>query len=172
MVSFFFIALLLIVLVSIVVYSLRYGITPTPTSLTVQQSIKCILPHLPENSIILDLGSGWGNLVLFLHRCYPECQIYGYEISPLPYLVSKLWVGHPKIKLFRKDFFETEIRSADLVVCYLYPAAMERLKTKFKSELRPGTYVLTHTFSLMGWTPIKTVYSDDLYKTSIYLYQI
>ncbi len=64
------------------------------------------------------------------------------------------------------------LHNASLVVCYLYSGAMQRLKTKFESELALETYVLSHTFAIPGWTRIHCVKVADLYQTPMYLYQI
>ncbi len=32
------------------------------------------------------------------------------------------------------DFFNVDLKDAGLVVCYLYPGAMERLKDKFEKD--------------------------------------
>ena len=98
-----------------------------------------------------------------------------YELSPLPYLFS--WIVNkicPKHNLCfeRVDFFEKDLTDAGLVVCYLYPGAMARLKSKFDKELKPGTWVISNTFAVPGWHPVKIVEVADLYHTKIYLYRI
>ncbi len=58
-----------------------------------------------------------------------------------------------------------------MVVCYLYPGAMRKLKDKFEQELAPGTLVVSNTFSISGWKPINVIDTHDLYNTHIYLYE-
>lgn len=155
-------------------YSWKYGITPTPSSRKVINRIQKVLPPLIKGRIV-ELGSGWGTLAIFLARHFPLSQIDAYEISPIPFLVSKLAVFILSLKnvaFFREDIFKVSLKNASLTVCYLYPGAMIRLKEKFESELAPLSYVLSHTFAVPGWTPILIEYADDLYRTPIYLYQI
>lgn len=154
-------------------YSYRYGITPTPTSAKVQQKLFAILPEL-ESCEIAELGSGWGTLSFALARHFPRCQIRSYEISPFPFLVSNMvahCLAYSNLNIERKDFFHVSLSDISLVVCYLYPGAMQKLKIKFEKELSLHAYIVSHTFAIPGWKPIRLVYADDLYHTPIYLYQ-
>jgi hypothetical protein len=49
---------------------------------------------------------------------------------------------------------------------------MTRLAPKLLAELSPGTRVLSHTFALRGWKPVRTLEVDDLYRTPIYVYAV
>lgn len=156
-----------------VAYSYAYGITPTPTSSKVKTDIIAILPSLSQGNIV-ELGSGWGTLAIELARRYPQCNIVGYEISPLPFFISKLWLFCSKLTNLtfkRQDFFHIPLNNISLAVCYLYPGAMEKLKEKFKAELPSKAYVISHTFAIPGWNPIRIIYAKDMYHTPIYLYQ-
>ncbi len=169
-----FLTSLMLLVGHIVWYSWRYGITPTPTGCKVKKALFEILPPSLRGNII-ELGSGWGTLAFALAHYFPACQVWAYEISPIPYFVSRCiqkWKHAPHLHFSRQDFFQVSLHNASLVVCYLYPGAMQRLKTKFEQELAPGTYVLSHTFAIPGWMPIHCVKASDLYQTPIYLYQI
>jgi collagenase-like PrtC family protease len=45
---------------------------------------------------------------------------------------------------------------------------MVRLGTKLRSELTPGTVVVSNTFALPGWVPEQISQLKDLYRTKIY----
>lgn len=169
---FFF--LLMGILGITILYSYWYGITPTPTSAKVKNKLFSMLPDL-ANSEIVELGSGWGNLAFALSRHFPKCKIRSYEISPFPFIVSKIiayCLALPNLTIQRQDFFLVSLHNMSLVVCYLYPDAMQRLKTKFEKELSSQAYVISHTFAIPGWKPLRLEYAPDLYRTPIYLYQI
>lgn len=157
-----------------IVYSYWYGITPTPTSPIVKKKLLSMLPKLFQGDVIAELGSGWGNLAFTLACRFPACKIVGYEISPFPYYFSKIASNRftlPNLIIERKDFFQIPLHQVSLVVCYLYSGAMYRLKEKFENELAPNTYVISHTFAIPGWIPIRVERADDLYRTPIYLYR-
>lgn len=169
---FFLICILLCV--NMLIYSFRYSITPTPTSQKVLIDLFNMLPEMIKGEIA-ELGSGWGTVLLPLARHFPRCQVTGFEISPFPYLVSKIIatvLGVSHLIILRQDFFQISLSRFSLVVCYLYPGAMKKLKIKFENELNPDSYVLSHTFAIPDWKPLNMIRSDDLYKTPIYLYQV
>ena len=146
-------------IISIVGYSLHYGISPMPSSK------KCcrVIVSLAEGKVA-ELGSGWGGLSLQIKK--KGCDIEAFEISPLPNWVSRLR-GLPAK---RKDFFEEDLSSFDTIVCYLYPGAMKKLKIKFERELKPGTLIITNTFAIPGWRAAKVFVIDDLYRTKVISY--
>jgi hypothetical protein len=167
---FFFFSVLFL-FVNIVWYSIYYGITPTPTSHKVKKKLLFLLPS--TTGIILELGSGWGTLACTLAAA-SDGEVKAYEISPVPYFFSlwmKKWKKLKNLQIFRKDFFDISMQEASLIVCYLYPAAMKKLKIKFEKELTNGTYLVTHTFAIHEWIPIRIERVDDLYHTPIYIYQ-
>lgn len=159
---------------SILFFSWKYGISPTPTSPRVSQKLLELLPHLPSGKIA-EFGSGWGTLAFALARQFPQCEIIAIEISPVPYfcswLVSK-WCNYPNLHLQWRDFFDYPLHSTTMVICYLYPGAMEKLKSKFEAELGPEAYVASHTFAIPGWKPLTLAHADDLYRTPMYIYQV
>lgn len=161
-------------LLSVVWWSLRNGISPMPTSPKVKRRLLEILPQQVRGPVF-ELGSGWGSLALSLARHYPLLPVTGYETSPLPFYVSRLraWMAQlPGLRLCRADFFAQPLGEAALVVCYLYPGAMLKLKSKFQHELQPGTWVISHTFAIPGWQPQAVYEVEDLYRTKIYVYLV
>lgn len=170
--SWILLIFLAVVFGQLIVYAIRYGITPTPTSPKVKKKILQTFPKLAEGKI-MELGSGWGSLAIPLAQSYPSCQVVAYEISPLPYLISKLaakFLRCRNLTTIRQNFFEASFKDAAVVVCYLYPKAMARLRIKFEKELQPGAYVVSHTFAIPGWKPFKVEHASDLYHTPIYYY--
>ena len=134
-----------------------------------------MLAFLPDTEgPIYELGSGWGHLLWLLAKRYPKASIIGIESSFIPYLFSRLLFSiFPKKNLVIKkvNFYKTNLSDASLVVCYLYPGAMTKLKKKFKTELKPGTFVISNTFAIPNWKPEKEIVLDDLYSSKIYLYR-
>jgi trans-aconitate methyltransferase len=158
----------------VVLWSWINGISPMPTMPKIRKRFLEALPHKMEGKIV-DLGSGWGTLVFPLARKYPKCDVIGYESSPIPYACSRLFqqfTGLPNLHIAYENFYSVPLEDARLVVCYLYPGAMRRLSEKFKRELKPGTWVASHTFALPGWVPEQTLQLNDLHRTKIYLYRI
>lgn len=143
-----------------------------PTSEKVKRKVLDSIPPETQGTII-DLGSGWGNVVMQLAKKFPHCHIVGYESSPIPYYFSRIWLLFAKLpnaRIYRKNFFEEDISDSVLVYCYLYPGAMKKLREKFLSELKPGTIVFSNTFAVPDWEPVHVVSVKDIYNTRIYMY--
>ncbi|AMO56456.1 methyltransferase [Endozoicomonas montiporae] len=156
---------------SIVLWSLKLGITPTPTSRTVQKTMERLLPKSVEGHIY-ELGCGWGTLLLMLSKHYPNHRITGYEQSTIPYLFAKAVTSHKtNITVKKKDFFNTRLDDAGLVTCYLFPGGMKRLDPFLKQQLPGKCPVISHTFALPGWNKIEKIKAEDLYRTSVFVYR-
>lgn len=155
-------------LISIVVTSLRAGISPMPSSRKAQ---KAIISAIPPNThgLIFDLGSGWGNVI------FPLATIRGVELSPVPWAVSRIGAslfGYSNLDIQRCNFQDISLDDAEVVVCYLFPDGMTSLKTKFEEELKPNTLIVSNTFRLAGWEPEEVITLNDVHQTPIYRYRV
>ena len=174
--SFALVVFILVVAASALIlgYSLATGISPVPTSREVRT---IILDRLPEtlSGTVLELGAGWGTLARPLAWRYRDNRVIAYELSPLPWLVLKLRQlarPCPNLSIRRADFMDAGFADAALVVCYLYPGAMARLRPKFEAELRPGTWVVSNAFPVPGWQPEAVVPAEDAFGGEVYFYRI
>jgi len=125
--------------------------------------------------VIVDLGSGWGNFVIRIAKEYPHRQIVGYELSVLPWLISTLLkklFGLKNLTLHRQDFYKADLHTASVIVCYLFPEAMVRIKNKLHLEQPKVNFLISNNFALPSSQPLKVVRLDDFYKSPIYLYKI
>jgi len=157
---------------SIVLWTLRNGISPMPTSEKVKHKVLSLITPETQGTIV-DLGSGWGNMAMHIAKLFPHCHVVGYETSMIPYYFSRLWAFFdrtPNLKFVRRNFFKMPLSQVSLVYCYLYPGAMKQLVSKFNEELSPGTIVISNTFSLPEWEAVKILEVKDLYNTRVYVY--
>ena len=165
---------LLFVALSIVVYTAITGISPAPSSRKATRKILDAIPADIEGKIV-DLGSGWGTLVFPLARAFPSSEVIGYELSPAPWLFSRLWASlspRNNLQLHRKNFFNERLTDASVIVCFLHPSAMTRLGPKLEKELRPGTLIITNTFGVPSWTPEQVHHLRGILSKTIYVYKV
>ncbi|MEM8727969.1 MAG: class I SAM-dependent methyltransferase [Chlamydiota bacterium] len=171
---FYFVATLAVaflILFLLLLFTRRNGVAPLPTSNRVRS---VLLSHLPElrRGTIVELGSGWGNLIFPLSRKYPYCQVIGYENSPVPFLCSFLLNHHSNLQIIRGDFFQIPLEGVDLILCYLFPQGMENLRKKLERELSTGAIVVSHTYPFPDWNPRKVIEVDDRDRSTVYIYEI
>jgi len=163
----------LLVAVSIVWTTVRVGMSPMPSS---AKATRAILDLIPGNAgeRIAELGSGWGGLALAVTSHRPEAHVMAYELSLLPWMwsigVARL-MGRQEIEFVRRDFFDADLSETDVVLCYLFPGAMERLAEPL-THLKAGSVIISNTFRLPGWQPDEVVELDDLYRTRVYRYVV
>lgn len=165
--------IVLFILVSVVVWSLKTGISPMFSSPGATRKL-CALSSASGHEKIIDLGSGWGTLALAAARANPDKSVVGYELSPVPLYFSKLLkllFRQRNLHFYRRDFFALPFESGALYLCYLYPGAMEKLADKLKnSAVKPA--LISSTFALPDTRPCETVVLRDLWESRIYRYSL
>jgi len=157
---------------SIVWTTLQTGISPMMSSGKACQAMLASIDR-PANGPLIDLGSGWGTLVIALARKYPRQQVIGYELSWFPWLVSiilKYSLRLNNLTLYRKDFKKAELSNASILFCYLFPGGMVALHEKLKRELSNEILIVSNTFALPSCQPTKVIRLKDIYQTPIYVY--
>ena len=124
---------------------------------------------------IVDLGSGWGNFVIRIAKRNPNRKVVGYELSVLPWLTSillKKVLGLKNLTLHREDFYNANLSGVSVLVCYLYPDAMNKIKNKLFIEQPNVNFLISNNFALPLWRAHKVITLNDFYKSPIYLYKL
>lgn len=116
-----------------------------------------------------DLGAGTGNALLIAEK-YFSARATGFEISLLPYLIGKinLFVHRSHATLIAKNFFEADLKDADVIFCFLAIRTMQKMEDKIKTGLRPGARVIVYAFPLPTMTPTKIATIHGQWKMFIY----
>lgn len=149
----FSLILLLVVLIlagSILLWQFITGVPPMPSRAVEAADVVALLRQatLPPEPIIYELGSGWGSLVIALAKAFPQAQIRGIELSPLPYWVARWRTRRlSNVSLRRANFFTCDLSDASAVTCYLMIKPMPRVAALLDHSLKPRTPVVTLTFS-------------------------
>lgn len=166
-------ALAAVAAASLVATTLRLGIGPTPSS---RRAARAVVEALPADLVgeVHELGAGFGALAFRLADRLPGARVVAWELSILPWLVCSLRQRlrrRPNLELRRADFLAADLRSASAVVCFLFTGAMRRLSPKLREELPAGALVVSHTFTLPGWSPEAVQTVADLHRTPVYRYR-
>jgi precorrin-6B methylase 2 len=168
-----------VAMLSIVYSSWKNGISPMPTSAKLRHAVAAEVNRLSSGGTMVEAGSGWGTLALYLARHCPGWQIIGIENSPVPLWISRFFLRctsavngiiHHNILFINGDIYTYPYAEVDVIVCYLYPGAMKRLSEIANNRLSPGTRIISVCFALPGWEPERIVICGDLYRTKVYVY--
>ena len=129
--------------------------------------------HLQKGDIWIDLGCGDGRV---LRRAIQRYQVtaIGYELNLMAYVKAKIMsMGMSSIQIRFRNFFKVDLSKAKIISCYLFPDVMPDLARKLKTELRPGTYVVSFNFPLPSFSPIKVLRPEgSLHSDPIFIYQM
>ena len=168
------IVLTLALVASILWSTVRTGMPPMPS---LGKGRKAMLDAVgePQGGAIVDMGSGWGTLVIPLARRYPGVRVEGYELSWFPWLAS--WLAARLLRLsnarfHRRDFVQADLGQVDTVLCYLMPAGMEQVRQRLETAPGGVRTLISHHFAVTGWEPVSVHRLRDLYQTPIYTYRI
>lgn len=148
-----------------------------PSSQKARAEVWRILAQLSPQSgqTIVDLGSGWGGLVIALALRYPQCHILGYELSWFPWCISKVVqrvLGVKNLTLYRRDYLQQPLPKADIAICYLYPEGMQRLAYQRRCQHWQATHLISICFALPAHAAVLTAKAADFYQTPVYLYRL
>jgi hypothetical protein len=167
-------------MLSIVYMSWKNGISPMPSSASILRVVAEEVNRIPGEATIVEAGSGWGTLALYVVRHCPGKRLIGIENSPFPRWCSRLlawWYRSntptkplTRLTFLRGDLYAFPFETVDVVLCYLYPGAMKRLSSTLTDQLKPDARVISVCFALPGWVPEKVVTCKDMYRTKVYVY--
>jgi Methyltransferase domain len=104
---------------------------------------------------VIDLGSGDGRIVVTAARKF-GARGFGVDLNPERIRESnenarKAGVTD-KVAFYQRDLFETDLSQATVITMYLLPRVNLELRPKLLN-LRPGTRVVSHDFSMEDWQP-------------------
>jgi SAM-dependent methyltransferase len=133
--------------------------------------------HLPigksrSASHLVDLGSGGGTLIRAAVRSGGFGRATGYEINPALVMFSRLRSALSESEHFRlqcvasiehappfsadadhsatvgRSLWQADLTDVDVVLLYAVPSVMDELELKLTQELRPGSLVVSNSFTL------------------------
>ncbi len=122
---------------------------------------------------IMDAGCGTGTVLRSLALAYPDQQLEGWEIAPLPWAIA--WARTRRLsncRLHRASFWPVSWREADLVYVFLSPVPMQRVWSKALAEMRPGCLLVSNSFEVPNTLPERVISLDDRRRTRLFLYRI
>ena len=122
----------------------------TPTRLAVADGM-LKLAQVTSDDVVYDLGSGDGRIVILAAQKYGARGV-GIEIDHGLVEISRQ-IAHDgevdgRVSFIEGDLFTADISKATVVALYLSTSVNNRLEPKLKQELRPGTRIVSHAFSM------------------------
>lgn len=136
------------------------------------------LADLDENDVVYDLGCGDGRIVITAAKKYGARGV-GIDINPLRIKESNAAAEREGVKElveFRlQDVMKSDLSEATVVTLYLLTESNALLRPQLEKQLKLGTYVVSHNYSIPGWKKkqisLITLEAEDGEEHDIYLYR-
>jgi predicted RNA methylase len=112
------------------------------------------LAGVNSESIVYDLGSGDGEIVVAAARYHNATKVVGIEQNQRLCSIALRKTRHLKNAIIvNANYDDVDISEANVVTLYQSASENARLKRKLVNELRAGTKVVSHDFGIPGWRP-------------------
>jgi len=112
------------------------------------------LANLQKTDVLLDLGSGDGRILRRVAPFVKEAR--GIEINPSLAVWSRMinmFVKEKNIQVLCSDFWHQDLSDVDIIFVYCIDNKMNKLETKVKKEMKPGSRVVSNEFKFSNWKP-------------------
>jgi hypothetical protein len=122
-----------------------------PSRPMVWQQVAKIIPQ--NNPLqLIDIGSGLGDMSMYMARTRPDCQIEGIEIAPLPWMISYIRAKfcRSRATFLLGNYQALDFANYDVIFAYLSPVAMGMLWEKASQEMRSGSLLISLEFEIPG----------------------
>lgn len=128
------------------------------------------LANVKASDVVYDLGCGDGRIVITAAQKYGAKGV-GIDIDPERIKEANENAANSnvedKVEFILGDLFESDFSEASVVTLYLLSSLNLRLRPSLLEQLKPGTRIVSHAFSMGDWEPEKTQTVDG---TRIYLW--
>jgi hypothetical protein len=132
-----------------------------------------IADKYPDVKTIIDIGSGWGTMVRAVAKRFPNADVTGIEMMPIPYLYSILRGANMKnARIFFGDafkFLKKTDKKFDIGITYLLSTEMKDVE-KFLARF---DMLLVLDFRLPDAAPVDKIklHKDTLGQHWLYVYR-
>lgn len=133
------------------------------------------LANVQKSDFVVDLGCGDGRIPIAAAKKYGASGL-GVDIDPVRIAEANAnakAAGVQHLVEFRlQDALKTDVTSATVVTTFLLSASNLRLRPILTKQLKPGSRIVTNTFSMGDWAPAKSdTFVDAEGRTrTVYLY--
>jgi ribosomal protein L11 methylase PrmA len=134
------------------------------------------LAEVTSKDVVYDLGCGDGRIVITAAKKYGARGV-GVDIDPERIREAEAnakMAGVEKLVTFvRQDAMTVDLSPATVVTLYLLSSSNLKLRPRLTKQLKPGSRIVSHAFSMGDWEPLRTdtIEDDSGYRRTIYLWK-
>ncbi|MEK7165176.1 MAG: hypothetical protein AAB874_00005, partial [Patescibacteria group bacterium] len=147
----------------------KYGAPFVPLEVEVVEEVMR-LANIKQGEVFYELGSGDGRLVIA--AALRGAKSFGVEIDILRVLYSRAWIILLRLQknthILHKNFFNVDLKKADVVCLYLLQETNDALEKKLEKELKKGCRVISVAFNFPHWKPKEVSPIGPIYGPTYY----
>jgi len=127
---------------------------------TTEEAVKEMLKlaDVKKSDVVYDLGCGDGRIVIAAAKTYGARGV-GIDINPVRIAEAKenaKKAGVESLVRFEEnDLFQANFHEATVVTLFLLSNINLKLRPRLLEQLKPGTRVVSNTFDMGDWKPLK-----------------
>ena len=118
------------------------------------------LAHVSRSDTVYDLGCGDGRIVIAAAKMFGARSV-GIDIDPAHIQEARenaRKAGVDSLVRFEQnDLFQADIHQATVVTLFLLSSVNRRLRPKLLHDLRPGSRIVSNTFTMGDWKPSRQI---------------
>jgi ubiquinone/menaquinone biosynthesis C-methylase UbiE len=150
-------------------YNVFIPYVPTP-DFVVDRMLE--MAEITKEDLVLDMGSGDGRIVIAAAQRYGS-RGRGVEIDPKLVAESKVNARSAGVSdrtdFIAQDMFVTPIADATVMTLYVLTASNLELRPRILKEMKPGSRIVSHQFSMGSWLADKHESYGDI---QIYMWYV
>lgn len=132
------------------------------------------LAELKKGETLFDLGCGDGRIIMEAAQKF-GARAVGVELDEGRYreCLAKIKEIHLEnmVEVIHGNLLDVDLKKADVVTLYLLTSANDRVRPNLERDLKKGSRVVSHDFTITGWTPKKIrEIKEDWSSHTLYLY--
>jgi SAM-dependent methyltransferase len=136
-------------------------------------SIRDQLSNHKSSIRFVDLGCGLGSAVCFLSKVLRNHTFVGVENAPLVYAIAKVRsLFHSNLSVQFGSIWQIHWGDYDVVYCFLSPVPMPDVWKKAKAEMKPGSLLISNTFSIPDVPPQEVIEMNDWRRSKIFIWRM
>lgn len=126
---------------------------PTPDEI-VTEMVR--MAEIGENDIVYDLGCGDGRIVITACK---RTGARGVGVDIDPERISECRDNakkagiEGKVTFLQEDLFKVDFSEATVLALYLLPEINVKLRPRILNEMKPGSRIISHNYSMGDWLP-------------------
>jgi len=122
------------------------------------------MAHVGAGDVVYDLGSGDGRIPIAAVKEFGAARGVGVELDESRNIEARENARRAgvdkRVTFITQSLYDADLRSATVVTLYMGSFVNMKVRPKLRSELKPGTRVVSHVFDMGDWTPDETIAID------------